>query len=50
VLAQGTQNLTEISQKTREAFEEHEAEFQNYQTWPGLEPKPADPERVLDAQ
>jgi type II secretory pathway component GspD/PulD (secretin) len=50
VLARGMENLNTVSQKNREAFEEHESEFQNYQSWPGIESKPVDPEKVLDAQ
>jgi hypothetical protein len=50
VLAGGMQNLDTISQKNREAFEEHESEFQGYQSWPGIQPKPVEPEKVLDAQ
>jgi len=32
------------------AFEQHEKEFQTHQDWPGIKPKPIQPERVLEAQ
>ncbi|MEN6334994.1 MAG: secretin N-terminal domain-containing protein [Phycisphaerales bacterium] len=49
-LAQGMKDLTEISDRNRMAFEKHEMEFQKYQDWPGVKPKPVDPAKVLDAQ
>ena len=42
------QNLKRISDRNREAFEAHEREFQDYETWPGIQPKPTAPEKVLD--
>ncbi len=39
-----------LSRKNREAFEKHELEFQNYQDWPGLKPKPVDPKKVLETR
>jgi len=47
--AHGMKGLTEISDKNRMAFERHEMEFQKYQDWPGIEPKPVDPAKVLEA-
>jgi len=47
---QGMKDLTEISDRNRMAFEKHEMEFQKYQDWPGIKPKPVDPAKVLDAQ
>jgi general secretion pathway protein D len=47
-LAQG--GLQQISQRNRNAFEEYETEFQEYHDWPGIEPKPMTPPKVLDAQ
>ncbi|MHC4679729.1 MAG: secretin N-terminal domain-containing protein [Planctomycetota bacterium] len=47
-LAQG--GLQQISQRNRSAFEEYETEFQEYHDWPGIEPKPMTPPKVLDAQ
>jgi general secretion pathway protein D len=49
-LAKGMQDLRTISDRNREAFEGHEKEFQDYQSWPGLKPEPVEPARVLDAQ
>jgi type II secretory pathway component GspD/PulD (secretin) len=48
--AHGMKGLTELSDKNRMAFEEHELEFQKYQDWPGVKPKPVDPAKVLDTQ
>ena len=42
--------LQRISQRNRDAFEEHETEFQDYHDWPGIKPKPMTPGKVLDAQ
>ena len=49
-LAQTDDHLDQISRRNRESFEEHEREFQEYQDWPGLKPKPVQPVTVLDAQ
>jgi general secretion pathway protein D len=46
----GLPDLERISQRDRLAFEKHEAEFQNYQDWPGIKPKPVEPFKVLEAQ
>ena len=46
----GMKDLEAISNRNRDAFERHELEFQRYQDWPGVEPKPIDPPKVLDAQ
>jgi general secretion pathway protein D len=43
------ENLKRISDRNREAFEEHEKEFQDYENWPGVKPKTTAPERVLDS-
>jgi len=43
------EDLKRISDRNREAFEEHEKEFQDYENWPGIKPKPTQPEKVLDA-
>lgn len=42
--------LQRLSDSNREAFEEHEIEFQNYQDWPGIKPKAMKPLKVLEAQ
>jgi len=49
-LAQGMEDLEKLSERNRLAFEKHEKEFQEYQSWPGIKAKPVQPERVLDAQ
>ncbi|MBP7051819.1 MAG: hypothetical protein KBE65_12465 [Phycisphaerae bacterium] len=49
-MGQGMKGLTEISDKHRMAFEKQEMEFQGYQDWPGVNPKPIDPPKVLDVQ
>jgi general secretion pathway protein D len=46
----GLPDLQQISDRHKIAFEEFEKKFQSYQDWPGIEPKPVDPLRVLDAQ
>ncbi len=47
---QGMDQLTALSERNRSAFEKHELEFQNYQNWPGVKPKPVEPPKVLDAR
>ncbi len=49
-VAHGTEELERLSERNRVAFEKHEAEFQDYQSWPGINPTPVDPPKVLDAQ
>jgi len=44
------EELERLSERNRLAFEQHEKEFQNHQDWPGIKPKPIQPERVLEAQ
>ncbi|MGD8786770.1 MAG: type II and III secretion system protein, partial [Phycisphaerales bacterium] len=44
------EDLQRISDRNREAFEQHEIEFQDYRDWPGAKPKAMEPIRVLDAQ
>jgi general secretion pathway protein D len=41
-------DLRKISEEHRKAFEESEAEFQKHEDFPGVKPKPMQPERVLD--
>jgi general secretion pathway protein D len=48
--AQVDDHLDQISRRNREAFEDHEREFQEYNDWPGVEPKPIEPFNVLDTQ
>jgi general secretion pathway protein D len=49
-LAKGMEDLQNISDRSREAFEGHEKEFQDYESWPGVKPEPINPAKVLDAQ
>jgi type II secretory pathway component GspD/PulD (secretin) len=42
--------LQRISDRNRDAFEEHEIEFQDYRNWPGVKPRKMTPLKVLDAQ
>jgi general secretion pathway protein D len=49
-LAQTDDHLDQISRRNREAFEDHEREFQEYNDWPGIKPKPVEPFNVLDTQ
>ena len=49
-LASGMEDLEKLSERNRLAFQEHEREFQEYQSWPGIKARPVQPERVLDAQ
>ncbi len=46
----GLPDLERISERNRAAFEEAEREFQEHQDWPGIEPEPMDPLRVLEAE
>jgi general secretion pathway protein D len=43
-------DLERISERNRQAFEQHEDQFQKYQDWPGIKPKPIDPLKVLEAE
>ena len=43
-------DLKRISDKHRDAFEEREIEFQDYQNWPGVKPRKMTPLKVLEAQ
>ncbi len=49
-LTRNGRHLDRLSEQNREAFERHEAEFQEYDSWPGIKPRPVDPERVLEAR
>ncbi len=46
----GMEDLSVISERNRLAFEQHEKEFQDYQSWPGIKPKPMAPPEILKAQ
>ncbi len=43
-------DLERISKCNRDNFEKHENEFQSYQSFPGIKPKPMGPDKILDAQ
>jgi type II secretory pathway component GspD/PulD (secretin) len=47
---EGTSDLDRISEQHRRSFEEHEAEFQMYESWPGVKARPMGPKKVLDAR
>jgi type II secretory pathway component GspD/PulD (secretin) len=47
---QSMENLRTISERDRMAFEKHEAEVQDYESWPGIKSKPVAPAKVLDAR
>jgi type II secretory pathway component GspD/PulD (secretin) len=47
---QRLEDLEKISERDREAFEQHEAQFQGQENWPGIKPKPMPPAKVLDAR
>jgi len=49
-VAYAKSGLERISERNRKAFEQHEGEFQKYQDWPGIKPKPIDPLKVLEAE
>jgi len=49
-LAQDLPELGKISDRNRMAFEKFEQEFQSYQNFPGIKPKPVAPVKVLEAQ
>jgi type II secretory pathway component GspD/PulD (secretin) len=45
---EGLEDIRRVSGKNREAFEDMERKFQEHQDWPGIKPKPMDPEKVLE--
>ncbi|MDH4201279.1 MAG: hypothetical protein OEV87_00090 [Phycisphaerae bacterium] len=46
--AGGLEDIRRVSAKNRQAFEEMEEKFQGLQDWPGVDPKPMEPEKVLE--
>jgi general secretion pathway protein D len=44
----GLPDLERMSDRYKNAFEDFEGKFQNYQDWPGIKPKPMDPLKVLE--
>jgi len=49
-IADAGDDLRRISEQNRKAFEQHEQEFQNYESWPGIKSRPMPPARALDAR
>jgi len=45
----GISDIEVVSLKNRKTFEKYEKEMQEYEDWPGIKPKPMDPEKVLEA-
>ena len=43
----GLPGLEKMSERYKNAFEDFEGRFQNFQDWPGVKPKPMDPLNVL---
>jgi type II secretory pathway component GspD/PulD (secretin) len=43
-------DLIRISERSKEAFEKREIEFQNYQDWPGIKPQTMEPLKVFEAR
>jgi type II secretory pathway component GspD/PulD (secretin) len=41
-------DIVKISHKGREEFEKYESEMQKYEDWPGIKPKPMDPNKILE--
>jgi type II secretory pathway component GspD/PulD (secretin) len=46
----GLEDLRRISDRNRGAVERYEEKFQEHRDWPGVEPKPMDPLRVLESE
>jgi len=44
----GISDIEVVSLKNRTTFEKFEKEMQDYEDWPGIKPKPMDPEKVLE--
>jgi general secretion pathway protein D len=49
-VVEGAEDLKALCDKNREAFEKHELQFQRYQDWPGIKPKPVEPAKVLETR
>jgi len=45
---EGDSDIMKVSRKNRRAFEEYEKKFQELEDWPGIEPEPMDPVRILE--
>jgi general secretion pathway protein D len=46
----GLPDLERMSDRNRASFERLEDQFQSYDDWPGIKPKPMEPFKVLDAE
>ncbi len=46
-LSRRMEELERVSERNRRAYEKDEREFQKLQDWPGINPKPVDPAKVL---
>jgi general secretion pathway protein D len=44
----GLEDIKRVSAKNRKTFEEMEENFQKMQDWPGIDPKPMDPVKILE--
>jgi len=42
-------DLKDVSRENRQTFEKLESEMQTYEIWPGIEPEPMDPLKILEA-
>ena len=45
---EGLEDIKRVSAKNRKEFEEMEERFQKMQDWPGIDPQPMDPVKVLE--
>ncbi len=45
---EGIEDIKDVSNKNRKAFEDLEGSFQQMEDWPGVEPEPMDPVNVLE--
>ena len=44
----GESDVERVSGRNRAIFEKYEEEMQAYQDWPGIEPEPMDPLKILE--
>jgi len=49
-VAKGLPDLEKISDVNKMAFQKFEDEFQGYKDWPGIKPRPMNPQRVLEVE
>ena len=48
VMVEGIEDIRRVSSKYRAEFEEMEEKFQTMQDWPGIDPIPMEPVKVLE--